>query len=390
MNRGLDSALRATLEAVADAPPPPGMAEKARRMAHRQRVTRWALGGVAAAVVAALVVVNAGAMVVSRSGGSDSPPAAPNPIGAPGPTDPTDAPGLTGARYVIEGYSDTAHNQANDESFLLNPATGGYDKVPYRTVVPSPDGRQVAVCGGDNSHLVMVRAGVMDRATGKVRWIGRDVSSPGIWSPDGRRILFTEIPKEGPSGFSIVDASTLRTQFVAVPDASSIGAPFVWAPDGNGVALTLSHTSGREDRPDTITGIRIYDLSGKRVRDIPESVGQLFNTADFSPDGRRVALSPPAAMTDEKQISIVDTASGTVQKRLSLPAVSSRVVGWYDEDHLIVRLWGAEQGGAALVVVDLDGVVQQTVPLFDPGIGAQSLYVGSADGLSGAAADLAF
>lgn len=373
MDHKLDDALRGALRDIADVPPPVGLATAARRMAARQRTARMTLAGVAAAAVALVTVPTAMTMI----GDGHMPGGA-----TPGP-------------FVVTAYSGASRGTdagpADDRSLLLDPKTGRYEEVPYTEVVPSPDGRQVLVRQGDNSPQHPLRAGVMDRATGQVRWIdtyagalGRD----GEWSPDGRRILLTERPKQGPWGFVIVDASTLETTFVEVPlapETNTLGLGFVWTPDGEHVALTLGRNVGGESGSDIVTGIRFFDLSGKPVRLI-ETTAALSASTDFSPDGTRIALSE---RYPSQGVQIVAATTGQVVQRVSLPA-AGRVLGWYDDDHLMVGVFGDRGHEATLQIVGLDGSVMRTVRLSDKGIDAKWVYVTSSDGLSPGAARHSF
>lgn len=372
MDHKLDEALRGALRDIADVPPPVGLATAARRIADRQRATRLTLASVATAVVALVTIPTAMAMI----GDGQMPGGA-----TPGPV-------------VVTAYSGalrgTDPSPADDRSLLLNPETGRYEEVPYRAVVPSPDGRQVLVHQGDNSATYPLRAGIMDRATGQVRWIATyagEGGGDGSWSPDGRRILFTECPRLGPCGFVIVDASTLAARFVEVSvDEDALGLGFVWTPDGEHVAHTLSRNVGGEMGTDAVTGIQFFDLSGKPVRTI-EATAALSASTDFSPDGTRVALSAPYG---GDEVQIVAATTGLVMQRVTLPTAGV-VLGWYDDDHLMVRVFGDRDSRAdTLQVVGLDGSVVRTVRLLDKGIDAQRVYVGSSDGLSPAAARHAF
>jgi len=374
MDQKLDDALRRALRDIADAPPPVGLATAARRIAGRQRAARMTLASVATAAVALVTVPAAMTMIGDRHMPGGAPPRS----------------------LVVTAYSGalrgTDAGPADDRSLLLDPETGRYEEVPYTEVVPSPDGRQVLVRQGDNSRQHPLRAGVMDRATGQVRWIdtyagalGRD----GEWSPDGRRILLTERPKQGPWGFVIVDASTLEATFVEAPlapETDTLGLGFVWTPDGEHVALTLARNVGGELGTDAVTGIQFFDLSGRPVRTI-EATGALSASTDFSPDGTRIALSDPHG---GEEVQIVTATTGQVVERVLLPTPGV-IVGWYDDDHLMVRVFSDRDSRAdTLQVVGLDGSVLRTVRLLDKGIDAKWVYVGSSDGLSPAAARHAF
>ncbi|MFC7545057.1 hypothetical protein [Plantactinospora sp. GCM10030261] len=381
MTTHLEHAVREALDQLADAPPPPDLAQAALRTAGRQRTARRASVGVAAVAVALATIP----LTVSALDPQDS-----LPVGDTGQA-------AAVRPFVVTAYSGVGNpadpGPADDYSLLLDPATGTYEKVPYNEVVPSPDGSQVLVHEGDNSQAHPSRRGVLDRDTGVVRWMpgSAGYTSGASWSPDGRRILVTNQPKDGNgAGFLLVDATTLVVKPVEVPDVvteNTNGLTFVWTPDGTGVALTLT-ANVSESEPGRVTGIGFYDLSGKVFHTLRVDGGALHDSNGFSPEGDRIALDN--RFSDEK-IQIVDATHGVVQHEFSVPR-SNGVLGWYDSAHLIVKDYGdqAAQKRPSLKVVDLTGKVIRTVEFAEGADSAQRVHVGSSAGLGTAAEKLAF
>ncbi|MER5332605.1 hypothetical protein [Micromonospora sp. NPDC002717] len=374
MTTQLENAVREALDQLADAPPPADLAQAAIRTAGRQRTARLAVAGVAAFAVALAAVPLAVGVLT-----------APDDDLSPAGT----GPGPAAKPFVVTAYSGVNNpgdpGPADDYSLLLDPDTGEYDKVPFNEVVPSPDGSQVLVHEGDNSLAHPSRRGVLNRESGKVRWLpgSAGYTSGASWSPDGRQILITNRPKAeddpGP-GFLLVDAATLATRQVEVPDVSTQntnGLAFVWTPDGTGVALTHS-VSDSESEPGRVTGIGFYDLSGKRTRVLRVTGGSLDEGSGFSPDGSRIALDNRFG---SDRIQIVDAATGTVEEEFSVPTAGT-VVGWYDSRHLIVKDYGDRDltERPSLKVVDLTGKVTKTVQLAEGSDTAQRVHVGSSLG----------
>ncbi|MFG3422166.1 hypothetical protein [Micromonospora sp. NPDC048063] len=380
MTTQLENAVREAFDQLADAPPPADLAQAAIRTAGRQRTARLVVASVAAfAVALAAVPLAIGVLTVP---GDDLSPAGMGPGPAVKP-------------FVVTAYSGVNNpgdpGPADDYSLLLDPDTGEYDKVPFNEVVPSPDGSQVLVHEGDNSLAHPSRRGVLNRESGEVRWLpgSAGYTSGASWSPDGRQILITSRPKDGPgAGFLLVDAATLAARQVEVPDVSTQntnGSAFVWTPDGTEVALTHS-VSDSESEPGRVTGIGFYDLSGKPTRTLRVTGGSLNEGSGFSPDGSRIALDNRFV---SDRIQIVDVATGTVGQEFSVPTAGT-VVGWYDSTHLIVKDYG-DRGlteRPSLKVVDLAGKVTQTVQLAEGSDTAQRVHVGPS--LGTAAEKLAF
>jgi WD40 repeat protein len=381
MSTHLENMVRATLDDLADAPAPANLAEGALRRAARQRRARWAAAGVAAAA-AVVVTLPLGVGVLSRSAGDGYQAAAAD-----------SAPMTANRRLVVTAYSGISNfadpGPADDFSLLLNPATGRYDKVAYNAAVPSPDGLRVVVQQGDGSPAHPMRGGILDRTTGKVRWINSydQYTEGGAWSPDGRSILLTHRPKDGPVSMEIVHADTLGSRRVTVPgvDAtSSYGRRFLWTPSGKEVAVTVG---GGDDRE-----IRYYDLAGKHQRTVPGTTVSLESTG-YSPDGRRMALWDDG----NRKVQLADAKTGARQGRVSVPGVPlGALVGWYDDKHLVVvrptidPLTTAAPYHQQLVVVDLTGKVIRSIPYAEGADHAREVFLGVPAMLSEAAAKLTF
>jgi hypothetical protein len=380
MRTDLDHALREAMAQIAEAPLPPGMAQAAIRKAGRRRTARLVVAGVTAAAVA-LVAVPVAVVTLDGRDRNDR-----GVIAGEG-TDRTHGTG----QLVVMAYSGIANpadpGPADDTSLLLNPKTGSYDQLPYHSALPSPDGNRVLVHDGDNSVRHPSRAGILDRATGNVRWIGsyRPNDRSPAWSPDSRRVMFTRRPASGTAGFVLVDVETLQTAFTAVPDVgnnNSLGLGLVWTPDGKAVALTLSHGADSEAQPDTVTGIRFYGPDGRPTRTVNVADGALSDGAGFSPDGSRIALSRAGS----GQLHIIDTITGATRQRLGLPG---EFLCWYDADHVVASSLG-DSGRPELKVVDLGGRTTRSVPLADQAKTAQRVHIGRSAGLTSQAARLAF
>lgn len=376
MSTPLENMVRATLDDLADAPAPANLAQSALRRAARQRRARLAAAGVAA-VAAVVVTVPLGAGVLAGSAGD----------GRQAPA--ADSASMTAnQRLVVTGYSRIPNYPADDFSLLLDPATGRYDKVAYTSAVPSPDGRRAVVQQGDQAAAQPGSGGILDRATGKVRWInGYDRYTQGAaWSPDGRSILLTHRPKGGGVSMEIVDADTLRSQRVTVPDLVH-GQSFLWTPGGQGVAITIvGDPEARE--------IRYYNLAGKHQRTVPATAGGgLVAGTGFSPDGRRMALWNARTY----QVQVADARTGALQRKLSVPGVRlARLLGWYDNNHVVVErptidpLTSSAPYRMELLVVDLTGKVIRSVLCAEGADHAQEVFLGTPAMLSEAAAKLTF
>ena len=377
MTPTLPSALREEFDRISDVPAPAGLADAALRQAARRQRTRTVVVAGALAVVALLGVP----VVVSALTGSDGqiavPPAhssAPSPSASISP--PT-APAPSGQHRVVVAYA------GQDSSLLLDPTTGTYRQLPHGRVLPAPRGDRLLVVDGNGPDD---RIGVLDQADAPVRWIDTALtcaSDRAAWSPDGNRIVVTCLPKDGPNGFAIIDAATLTGAFVELPDTTShnsMGLKLLWTPEGNNLVLTLSRAVGNENLPDKVDGLRFYGLDGTAIRTVLATAA-LAASSGFSPDGTRAALFS----IGDNAIQIVNLTTGKVEQTVPAYTRLANLIGWYDNEHLVLEVAGADR---ELRVLTLTGAIARTVPIAHALRG--SAIIGPADGLTGPAAQLAF
>jgi hypothetical protein len=391
MNAPLRQVLHDAIDRQCDAPAPAGLAEATIARYRRQRRVRTALTGVGALAVAAAVAVPLAATVTAPAPGqSSADPGTPKRVvitaqAGLAPRTPSTASTASG--------STTWSAPASLTSLLLNTKTGKYDELPYWRVLPSPDGRWAAVQKIDpGQQLYPNRTGVLNRADGKVRWLDRHDSvtvEPIGWSPDSTRFLIPEPLESGRPGVVLVEAATLATTAVPVPDLTeqnAAGLEMVWAPSGDGLLLTL--TRDLTESGYQVLGIREYDLAGKPRRTLPGTAGGVLRTAtQFSADGTRVVLFDPHGANP----TIFDLATGAATALpASLPSEVGDFVGWYDADHLVYEAREATADSTSkLLVVSMHNAVVRKVSL--PRSGEyQQVHLSPARHLSGPAAKHAF
>jgi hypothetical protein len=76
---------------------------------------------------------------------------------------------------------------------VFDPRSGRYVATPWRTAVPSPDGRLVAVSAWDWEVGIVAADRTLDETA--VSWISDSLSGGGdaeisaVWSPDGGRVF---------------------------------------------------------------------------------------------------------------------------------------------------------------------------------------------------------
>jgi hypothetical protein len=376
MNDRLTGALRQTFEQLADdGGPPSGLARTALAGARRRRRAQ-----VGASVGLALCAVLAAAAGVTGGGDRGAPVAA-------GSGD-----------SVITAYSGIRDLTVEDGSpafnysMLLDQKTGTYRRVPFRTVIPSPDGERVLVGTGDNSAAYPTRVGIMDRANGVVRWLpsGEIDGFPGNaddgrWSPDGRRILFRFSPRVGLAGVVVVDAEKLSAEFAPMPHVSVGDGNLAWTPDSTGFAVTEA-VSPDESNAYEARGVQFFGLDGWPRRTLAVPDPDLWATPSFSPGGQ-LALSGPTGDDRPLSVALVDPDTGAVRARFDVDG-RGLVIGWVDEGHLLLCTFDGRDA-QHLQVVDLTGKVTKRLVPPDGAAGGQ-ITIGPAAGLPRSADGLTF
>jgi hypothetical protein len=362
MSTQLDDELRAALDDLVDVAPPTGLAAGAiRRGVRRQRLARSGatLGGLAFVSVLSLALVPS---LIRGPGGS-------TPIQPAGPR-------LPHVVLVYGGIAGGVDGPAEDTSLVLNKATGEYESLPYHTVVPSPDGSRLFVVEGDNSMVYPTRMGILDRATGEVRWLPGHHGYQGgpAWSPDGAHVLLTDFPRNGPAGFTLVDADSLVQTFTPLAEVSTanvLGMCLVWAPG----ATELLHVLSRAGAPHA----GVYAFGTYTVDGTPTSNASFADVAAtdalVSPGSTRLLVVSPDGTT-----WLLATATGS---STGINLIGYDPVAWADEAHILaVPVNPTRTGNVRLVMIDLNGKIAAT--LFPPpGVSVfQSIIVGSSEDLA--------
>ncbi|MEU7742819.1 protein kinase [Nonomuraea sp. NPDC049158] len=168
------------------------------------------------------------------------------------------------------------------------------------------------------------------------------------WSRDGRRLLLsvTNAKRSLITGFAVIDvqARTATVVEAQYEDASSL--PFAFTPDGK-IARGYSATKSQ--------GIETYDMSGKVIRSM-HWVGRPRDVSWYSPSGKQFMTVCP----NNKEICIWDATTG--DRTATVPGVKddSYVLGWFNEDNILVQE-SAKKKRAHVEIVDFLGKVKRVL-----------------------------
>src|SRR5437762_3112757 len=110
----------------------------------------------------------------------------------------------------------------------------------------------------------------------------------GLWSPDGKRLVYVSKPKTGASyEIHVMEFSTGRVRRITegTPKEFSNHDP-VWSPDGRRIAFTRNRADQKLDI------LFVADVrSGKVRRMTAEGAEHNYHAADWSPDSRRLLIT---------------------------------------------------------------------------------------------------
>ncbi|MFI7702255.1 serine/threonine-protein kinase [Nonomuraea sp. NPDC049480] len=204
---------------------------------------------------------------------------------------------------------------------------------------------------------------VIDRVTGAGKNIALD-KMPTIgfaprWSPDGKHGLVSlydvspwltlDPPDRDVVGYAVIDTEAGVARLVKGKDAPANMKRAFWVS-----SATIGVWTADE--------IRFYDLNGNDRGSLPDSTPPPAMDADpVAPGGSRYL----ARCTPTDTSLCVRSRSQSATGPIAVPFTVKRVVGWWDDDHLMV--WRGAHSGWEIVVIDLTGkAVRVLLSMNDP------------------------
>ncbi|MGI5292581.1 serine/threonine-protein kinase [Nonomuraea polychroma] len=168
------------------------------------------------------------------------------------------------------------------------------------------------------------------------------------WSPDGKHGLVTLYKDAGGSpvehGYGIIDVTAGQGRAFEIKEAGAGEWRFFWDAGGQAVGTWVGGQ------------MKFYDLYGKPLRTLPDAGSPVWVEGDdISPSGTRfLAHCTPAGTA-----LCARSTSGDDPQPITIPFASSRLIGWWDDDHLAV--WRVKGAGHEAVVIDMSGQVSRVL-----------------------------
>ena len=173
-------------------------------------------------------------------------------------------------------------------------------------------GDVLAFVGGLDGAIYKVRAD----GTGLVRLVSGPQHDSVAWSPDGRRIAYTEQRADGSWDILVDDLARHRTR--ALVHAQTAEEQPAWSPDGRSIAFTRQDRDGR-------WSLYVVDGNGGRLHRVGPRWKASNENASWSPDGSRIAFT---AVTSTGAALFVMDADGTHPRRLVTRTPRSYAPAW--------------------------------------------------------------
>ncbi|MEQ1903157.1 MAG: protein kinase, partial [Pirellulaceae bacterium] len=255
------------------------------------------------------------------------------------------------AATQIAVFSSLLHN----EIYLYGVATGKLDAVlrghssPPSSVAYHPDGKQIASTGDD----AIIR--VWDAATGRELASFRSESDPPnkklhtriVYNADGSRIASFTWSDQGITN-RLWDATTGKVIAVLAPLRKD-GGHFDFSPDGKRIAVS---TGENVNLCDAATGQRLAVL---------ESQEKVIGSLTYSPDGKRIAFLSSKAIhlwdgESGKAVAVLRGHTASVSALCFSPD-GSRLVSGGDHPDTSVRLWDAATGRSLAILAGHKNII---------------------------------
>lgn len=178
-----------------------------------------------------------------------------------------------------------------------------------------------------------------------------------IWSRDGTKLLLSAVDMTKKPyttrDFVLIDVQARKATHVSTEYQDDASLIFTFTPDGT---IARGFFSGAS------RGIDYYNTSGQVIKSM-HWVGMPRSGDWFSPSGKQfVTVCPKSA----KELCVWDTRTGARRATVPRPTDESHLLGWFNENHLLVREPGKKKGTEHINIVDLTGAIARVLADVSP------------------------
>jgi Tol biopolymer transport system component len=159
--------------------------------------------------------------------------------------------------------------------------------------VPSPDGKRLAYVVGGSAFGTGFNLNVRALDGSSVRTLVEHIRTGTFrpaWSPDGRRLTYSNWPLFGPTDVFVVDVETGQQRRVAQlppPAATNDGGKPVWLPDNRHLVISYSPLARQQAAAD----LGILDTQDGSIVRLTTTVGDGLYEPSMSADGSRLLVT---------------------------------------------------------------------------------------------------
>jgi len=198
---------------------------------------------------------------------------------------------------------------------------------PTSEGVPSPDGKQYAAIGHDGSVRLW---DVFQTTSIELATTASAVRTLAGFAPDGSRVGWWNVDTSGRGVLTVYQLATrsFRTVTIGTPNLTKV----VLTNEPNQVLIR----QGRAGTPDTRVALHSISQDAD-VRPVPSDV-------TLADEGADMLTCTPGADPNRSWISVSDTVTGTLTRRLPLAGTSYCNTFWVSEHYILERLSGVDGG----------------------------------------------
>jgi serine/threonine protein kinase len=240
-----------------------------------------------------------------------------------------------GLAFGVDGNNLYFSRSSEDSSYIRTlysiPVFGGTPRTLIRDVdsAPSfsPDGQRFVFLRQTpelKDHFAEMHVVNADLSGDELVYHGDNPSSFPHWSPDGKKIAWNELRNGRETFYQVYDVESKQTRTVPAPAELEFGQYFGWMPDSEHLVSTYLRQQS------DIVQIGLLDLASGRLKPITNDLNT-YSFVAISGDGHKFAT---VSSTLDSELSFYKSDGGTAVSTASL-RISPAALAWQDATHIV-------------------------------------------------------